>query len=82
MRVSDILAKKKMVISFLTRELSFSLHRNQPKASMEPLKAFLMAVYLQGMTEREKISLTKSMMHSGAVLDWQSVLPKTNNISW
>ena len=35
-----------------------------------------MAVYLQGMTEREKISLTKSMMYSGTVLDWQSVLPK------
>ena len=77
MRVSDILAKKRDGHQLSEEEILFFVASvTNQKASMEQIGAFLMAVYLQGMTEREKISLTKSMMHSGTVLNWQSVLPK------
>ena len=77
MRVSDILAKKRDGHQLSDEEIIFFVESvTNQKASMEQIGAFLMAVYIQGMTEREKISLTKSMMYSGTVLDWQAVLPE------
>ena len=76
MRIPDILAKKRDGEEFLEEEIQYFVRSVTTKqASLEQIGAFLMAVYLQGMTEREKITLTYEMMHSGTVLNWTSILP-------
>lgn len=37
------------------------------------IAAFAMAVYFKGMTMPERVALTEEMMHSGHVLNWQSM---------
>ncbi len=45
------------------------------------MAAFAMAVYFQGMTTEETLALTRSMLHSGVVLNWETDKPKVDKHS-
>jgi thymidine phosphorylase len=54
------------------------------------MSAFLMASYLQGLSDREAAALTRSMLHSGEILDcqiylekkWINTLPEESGINY
>jgi thymidine phosphorylase len=54
-------------IAFMVRGL------NDNSISEGQVAAFAMAVFFQGMTMEERITLTREMTHSGDVLDWQNL---------
>jgi len=81
MRITDILANKRDGLELSDAELSCFVDAVANNgASMEQVGAFLMATYINGMTKREKVSLTKYMMHSGTVFEWKDMLPEEHHL--
>lgn len=81
MRITDILAHKRDGLELSDTELSHFVDAVANNgASMEQVGAFLMATYINGMTKREKVSLTKYMMHSGTVFEWKEMLPTEHHL--
>ncbi len=74
MRAYDIIAKKRDGMSNTAEELTFLLTRYiKDEIHDDQMAAWLMAVYLNGMTEKETTDLTQVMMHSGDCLDLSAI---------
>src|ERR1700746_2818070 len=75
MRAVDIIRKKREAIELSREEINFlvegATHERIPDYQ---IAAWLMAVLWRGMTNAELAALTESMLHSGSVLDWSSLL--------
>ncbi len=70
MNVVDIIRKKRDCQSLTSEEIEFVVSNYTKKKIPDyQLSAFLMAIYLNGMNERETASLTKTMLYSGKVID-------------
>lgn len=73
MNVLDLISKKKRGLSLSDSEIEYLVleytNGNIPDYQMS---AFCMAVYFQGMTDEETVSLTMHMAHSGSVIDLSS----------
>eukprot|EP00007_Cunea_sp_BSH-02190019_P007585 CAMPEP_0174236234 /NCGR_PEP_ID=MMETSP0417-20130205/5426_1 /TAXON_ID=242541 /ORGANISM="Mayorella sp, Strain BSH-02190019" /LENGTH=480 /DNA_ID=CAMNT_0015314845 /DNA_START=40 /DNA_END=1478 /DNA_ORIENTATION=+ len=67
----DLLARKRDGLELSDAQVS-QVVRGVTDGSLgdEQLGAFLMAVYLRGMTDAETTALTSAMLHSGRVLSW------------
>ena len=75
MRAYDIIRKKRNGQELSREEISFIVDRHtRGEIPDYQAAAFLMAVFLRGMTPRETTDLTELMLHSGEVLDF-STLP-------
>lgn len=74
MRVVDLIAKKRDGLSLTEAEIDF-LIRGFTRGEIPDyqISSFLMAVFLKGMDGEETISLVKSMVGSGRILDLSSL---------
>ena len=74
MRMYDLIAKKRDGESLTAEEIHFMITEyvagNIPDYQMS---AFLMAVYLNGMTEEETVTLTLEVAHSGEMVDLSAI---------
>lgn len=74
MRITDIISKKRDSLELTKDELDYFVgevvHNNVPDYQ---ISAFLMAIYLNGMTADEASNLTNSMVETGEVLDIEGV---------
>lgn len=70
MRVYDLIAKKRDRLELSTEEIDW-LIQSYTKGELPDyqMSAFLMAAYLNGLTVRETVTLTISMLNSGEMLD-------------
>lgn len=78
MEVLQIVAKKRDGIILSYDEIKFVV--DQYTNDLMPdyqMSAFLMAIYINGMTKEETTSLTQAMMHSGELIDLSSLNSKT-----
>jgi pyrimidine-nucleoside phosphorylase len=76
MRITDIIAKKRDGNELLREEIEFFVEGYiQNDIPDYQAAAWLMAVYLQGMTDRETHDLTMAMAHSGDTLDLKEIAP-------
>jgi pyrimidine-nucleoside phosphorylase len=76
MRAIDVIAKKRDGGELSREEIEFFVQGyTQGEIADYQAAAWLMAVYLQGMTDRETNDLTAAMAHSGDVLDLKDVAP-------
>lgn len=74
MRVVDLIRKKRDSKELTREEIAFLIDgytRNEIPDYQ--ISAWLMAVWLRGMTRAELAALTETMLHSGEVLDWSSL---------
>jgi pyrimidine-nucleoside phosphorylase len=77
MRASDIIRKKRDAGELTREEIDFVIHGATHDTIPEyQLAAWLMAVFLRGMTSAELAALTDSMLHSGEVLDFSDLSGK------
>ncbi len=78
MRAVDIIAKKRDGFPLSKEEIEFFV-RGSVDGSIPDyqIAAWLMAVFLRGMSVRETIDLTMAMAYSGEVLDLKDVAPLT-----
>ncbi len=76
MRAIDIIAKKRDNLELSTEEISYFIE-NYTRGDIPDYQAsaWLMAVYLRGMSRRETIDLTMAMVRSGDTLDLSDVIP-------
>ncbi len=75
MQILDILEKKRDAHTLSNEELSFFLDEYLANRVQDyQMSAFLMAVFLRGMTDEELYCLTNKMTHSGSLV----TLPKSN----
>src|SRR5437763_15252589 len=74
MRPQDIIRKKRDGGELSAEEIEFFVHgiTNESIADYQS-SALLMAIFLNGMTDAEQSALTKSMLHSGEVLDFADI---------
>ncbi len=74
MRIYDIIAHKRDKMELTDEEIRFFV-RSYVKGEIEHYhaSALLMAIYLNGMTERETVTLTKEMAESGDMLDLSDI---------
>lgn len=74
MRITDIISKKRDSLELTKDELDYFVgevvHNNVPDYQ---ISAFLMAIYLNGMTADEASNLTNAMVETGEVLDIEGV---------
>ncbi len=78
MHALDVIAKKRDGEELSREEIEFFIQGyTQEEIPDYQAAAWLMAVYLQGMTDREMHDLTLAMAHSGDVLDLKDVAPFT-----
>ncbi len=76
MRAQDIIAKKRDGFSLSKEEIDFFIQGfTQGEIPDYQAAAWLMAVYLRGMSKEETIHLTKAMARSGRMLDLKGVAP-------
>lgn len=76
MRMIDIIAKKRDGKALTTEEINFFIQGySAGKIPDYQAAAWLMAVYLKGMNERETVDLTLAMARSGHTLDLKDVAP-------
>jgi pyrimidine-nucleoside phosphorylase len=68
-RPAEIIAKKRDGLELTDQEISFFIS-NLSSFGDDQIGAFLMAVFIRGMTDLETTSLTRHMLGSGAALDW------------
>lgn len=83
LRPQDVIRKKRDGEQLSPEEIAFFV-RSITRGEMADYQAaaFLMAVYLNGMTDDERHALTQEMLHSGEVLDFSDVpLPKADKHS-
>ena len=74
MRIYDIISKKRDGLELTQEEIAFFVKGyTAGKIKDSQAAALLMAIYLRGMTDRETVSLTNEMAHSGDMLDLSSV---------
>ncbi len=74
MRVYDLIKKKREGQSLTEAEIDFIIKGHVTGDVPDyQVAAFLMAVFFTGMTDEETVSLTKSMLSSGAVLDLSDI---------
>jgi pyrimidine-nucleoside phosphorylase len=74
MRVVDLIRKKRDSQELTRDEIAFLIDgytRNEIPDYQ--FSAWLMAVWLRGMTRAELAALTETMLHSGEVLDWSNI---------
>lgn len=71
---AEVIKKKRNGGSLSADEISeFILSYTKGEIPDYQMSALLMAIYFQGMTEAETLALTKTMLHSGTVVDFKSV---------
>ncbi len=76
MRAADIIARKRDGAELSTDEIKFFIQAYTEGAIPDyQASAWLMAVYIRGMSRRETIDLTMAMVNSGEVLNLSDVLP-------
>lgn len=74
MRIYDVILKKRNHEELSLEEIQFFIE-NYTKGEIHDYQAaaLIMAIFLNGMNERETIDLTKAMMHSGDVIDLSAI---------
>jgi pyrimidine-nucleoside phosphorylase len=78
MHATDIIAKKRDGGELSREEIEFFIQGyTQGEIPDYQASAWLMAVYLRGMSDRETLDLTMAMAHSGDVLDLGDIAPIT-----
>jgi pyrimidine-nucleoside phosphorylase len=76
MHVTDVIAKKRDGNELSREEIEFFIQGyTQNEISDYQAAAWLMAVYIHGMTDRETHDLTLAMAHSGDMLDLKDITP-------
>ena len=76
MHALDIIAKKRDRLALSAEEIEFFIHGlMQGEIPDYQVAAWLMAVYLQGMSKEETIHLTDALAHSGRTLDVGKIAP-------
>ncbi|MCC7449734.1 MAG: pyrimidine-nucleoside phosphorylase [Anaerolineae bacterium] len=76
MRAVDIIARKRDGAELTAEEITFFVKAYTEGAIPDyQASAWLMAVYIRGMSRRETIDLTMAMVNSGEVLNLSDVLP-------
>lgn len=76
MRATEIIARKRDGAELTTAEIEFFIRAyTRDEIPDYQAAAWLMAVYLRGLSHRETVDLTMAMAHSGDVLDLKDVLP-------
>lgn len=74
MRMYDLIVKKRNGKQLTKEEIDFMISGYTEGTIPDyQMSAMMMAIYFQGMTEEETLSLTLSMEHSGEVLDLSSI---------
>ncbi len=74
MRIYDIISKKRDGFELTEEEIAFFISSYVNKdIEHYHAAALLMAIYLNGMTEKETFALTKEMAHSGDTLDLSAI---------
>jgi pyrimidine-nucleoside phosphorylase len=78
MRATDVIAKKRDGGELSSEEIEFLVH-GYTRGDIPDYQAaaWLMAVYLRGLSDRETRDLTLAMAHSGDVLDVEDIAPHT-----
>lgn len=74
MRMYDLIAKKRDGESLSAQEIQFLI--SEYVAGRIPdyqMSAFLMAVYMKGMTEEETVTMTQAVAHSGDMVDLSAI---------
>ncbi len=78
MHAIDVIARKRDGGELSQEEIEFFIQRyTQGEIPDYQAAAWLMAVYLHGMTDRETHDLTLAMAHSGDILDLKDIAPLT-----
>ncbi|MBW1810847.1 MAG: thymidine phosphorylase [Deltaproteobacteria bacterium] len=74
MRMYDILRSKRDRVALSPEEIRFFV-QGYAKGEIPDYQAaaFIMAVFLNGMTGEEMLAMTNEMLHSGEVLDWSDL---------
>ena len=73
MRIGDLIALKRDNNEFSEEEIKYIVESiTTGKMQPEQIGAFLMAVYLNGMSTKETTNLTKFMRDSGTVFEWKN----------
>jgi pyrimidine-nucleoside phosphorylase len=83
MRMYEIIRKKRDRVTLTPEEIGYFV-RGYAEGSIPDYQAaaFLMAVYLHGMSDEEMVALTNEMLSSGEVLDWSDLAgPKVDKHS-
>ncbi len=76
MHVTDVIAKKRDGGELSQEEIEFFIQGyTQNEIPDYQAAAWLMAVYIHGMTDRETRDLTMAMAHSGDMLDLKDITP-------
>ena len=71
---AEIIKKKRNGGALTESEIDFFIQSYaQDKLPDYQMAAWLMAVYFQGMTNEETLFLTKSMIHSGEIVNFKNV---------
>ncbi len=74
MRMVDIIRKKRDRESLQPEDIRFFVQGYAEGTVTDyHAAALLMAIFLNGMTEEEQLTLTNEMLHSGDVLDWSDI---------
>jgi pyrimidine-nucleoside phosphorylase len=82
MNVAQIIATKRDGLELSAEQIDFLVSGYAAKRIEDyQLAAWAMAVYFQGMTERETLQLTRSMLATGKPLSWPPGLPKVDKHS-
>lgn len=82
MNVAQIIATKRDGLELSTEQIHFLVAGYAAKRIEDyQLAAWAMAVYFQGMTERETLQLTRSMLATGKPLRWPPGRPKVDKHS-
>ncbi|MEQ1903666.1 MAG: thymidine phosphorylase [Pirellulaceae bacterium] len=82
MNIAQIITAKRDGHELEDREIEFLINgyaRNEIQDGQ--MGAFAMAVYFRGMTDREIVSLTRAMLHSGEIMQWPASPPKVDKHS-
>jgi pyrimidine-nucleoside phosphorylase len=82
MNIAQIITAKRDGHELEEREIEFLINgyaRNEVQDGQ--MGAFAMAVYFRGMTDREIVSLTRAMLHTGEIMQWPAGPPKVDKHS-
>jgi pyrimidine-nucleoside phosphorylase len=78
MHATDVIAKKRDGAELSREEIEFFVQAyTRGEIPDYQAAAWLMAVYLRGMSDRETLDLTLAMAHSGDMLDLKDIIPFT-----